>query len=72
METKTIVIEKFRDNNGQPTCARIWGRENCSMLRVGGMCGKQEICGYVCDNLTRRDGDGTIEPHQECPVWNGD
>ena len=69
-EFKRIKIRKFRDHAGLPTCAKVWGVENCPMLRVAGMCEKQEICGFLCDNLNRRGPEGTLIPHDNCPVWN--
>ncbi len=48
-----IAFDRFTCPEGKPTCAVIWGIENCKFLRVGGMCGRYEICGITGEQLNR-------------------
>ena len=57
--------------NDTPRCATDWRKGDvCVFLRLRGMCGKSEVCGFTETPLNRDDnGTGYLVPCAECPVW---
>lgn len=73
-------LERYRKNfpayftpEGEPTCSAHWETARCKLLRVSGMCGKYEICGYTELTLKRREEQknhptGYLIPCEGCPL----
>ena len=86
MSEEKVMIEytRFRDTNGQPTCACNFGTgEVCDFYRVQRF-GANETCLFAPDSggglwviLVRRDafdgvaGQGSLIPGAWCPLWEG-
>ena len=68
-----LTVTRYRDPEGKPTCcADFSAGDSCVFLRVSGICGKVETCGYCCERLNRRFENGRytyLEPAGECPLW---
>ena len=67
-ESKMLTFAKHRDRDGLPTCAAKNGA--CKLLQSRRM-GTIETCAYLGRDLFRRNGDGSIDPHANCPLWSG-
>lgn len=71
---KVIKVNAYKDNAGKPCCARNFSKGIvCPFYRTKKF-GTIETCVFADDNvrLLRRgdDGDGTLIPLDNCPVWN--
>lgn len=65
-ESRTLTFAKYSDRDGLPTCANKDGA--CKLLQSRRM-GSVDVCGYLAQDVNRRGGDGSLEPHAECPIW---
>lgn len=74
-ETVTLTIPRYRDPDGNPTCCADYpaGR-SCPFLFSTNL-GATDLCSAIMAHaflpkLNRRDnGEGYIEPHRDCPLW---
>ncbi len=74
-ETVTLTIPRYRDPDGNPTCcADVASKRFCRFLFITYL-GCADNCSAIMGTemfpeLTRRDnGEGYIEPHRDCPLW---
>lgn len=77
METTTLTIKRFRDKEGNPTCARNFQTGEVCQFFTTTRFGSIEMCGYLNDAehidevLERRNGSlGYLIPSRTCPLWN--
>jgi len=72
-ETRTITVQAYRDEDGQPTCAgRTEEAGCCRFVGVTGA-GSRPFCLSSIDSLLRRSGgSGSLIPAEGCPVWSGE
>lgn len=73
VETVSIKIERYRDNEGQPTCSiGINPNETCQVMMARNW-GFTHVCGWTHTDLERRyvNGEqiGMLIPCDGCPVW---
>lgn len=68
-ESIAILVERHRDPDGQPTCCREWGKQQCRFMGARKF-GLIDVCMLTGDDLNRdRNGRGWIRPAFGCPVW---
>lgn len=69
---KTIKIDAYKDNQGNPCCARDFSTgEVCQFYRTVKF-GCTDTCVFAEDGdhlWRRKGGDGTLIPIKNCPVW---
>ena len=64
-ESRMLTFAKYRDRDGLPSCANNGGA--CRMLQSRRM-GTVDVCAILGQDLDRRSGDGSLEPHAKCPI----
>ena len=79
-EVISIIVERFRDPDGHPTCCRdVLQAHECRFLGSARL-GQQPVCLITMRDLSRGphdlrrgayclDPDGWIRPGIGCPVW---
>jgi len=76
-EKRTIEIEAYRDSEGNPCCAKDFTLGQVCPFYMTYTMGSGETC-YFLDYgvgkplplFRRKDGEGTLIPHSNCPIWN--
>lgn len=75
-ERFSIVITRYRDAEGNPTCAADFPSGKVCTFYQTQRFGCNETCVFARDNgkyratLRRRNnGDGTLIPLDDCPAW---
>jgi hypothetical protein len=74
MKTKTFEITVYEDKNGEPTCATNFDTGEVCIFYQTARCGTLETCMFMVNPrgcMSRRgpDGDGSLIPHDGCPIW---
>ncbi len=78
-ESIAIIVERFSDPDGVPTCCRHVGDQQCRFLGSRNL-GLVEVCGLLGAELHRFGyvpgstdwaADGWVRPATGCPVWEG-
>ena len=71
-----LVITRYRDKNGLPTCAINFETGDICIFYRTQRVGVNETCvftedyGHYQEKLTRRDGgEGSLIPLKQCPIW---
>lgn len=69
-ETKTLVVQVYRDPKGQPTCCRdVTEGQVCKFLRTE-FFGTRDVCSILDVQLFRdTDWTGWVRPWAACPLW---
>jgi hypothetical protein len=69
METRTIEVLAYRDDDGNPTCCTDWGNARCRFVSTRKF-GLVEVCSVTGHDLQRGPADiHLLRPHDGCPVW---
>jgi hypothetical protein len=79
-ETISIKVSRFRDKNGEPTCAADFAAGLVCRFYVTIGLGQSEKCTACLDDrksfiqLHRRGAnrDGSLIPGEKCPLWQGE
>ena len=79
-EVVKIAVSRFRDKNGEPTCAADFAAGLVCRFYVTIGLGQSEKCTACLDErrcfiqLHRRgkSRDGSLIPNYQCPLWHGE
>ena len=72
-----LEIEKFTDSDGNQTCAIDFKKRNMCIFYMTHKFGCGETCFFADNNSSnmwaplerRKGGEGSLIPHNECPIW---
>ncbi len=70
-EEFSLKVTRYRDKDGQPTCAADFPTEEICRFYGTKVFGSQEVCMFHDDTLLtrRKKGEGTLIPLRYCPLW---
>lgn len=76
-ETATMTIDRYRDKNGNPTCAINFETGDVCVFYATQKFGCTATCWFAdqCSNkkwqliLRRDNGNGSLIPLADCPIW---
>jgi hypothetical protein len=67
MSIESVEIKRFRDAEGRPACALDFDKGLVCPFVYAARLGTTEAC--KGRYLARRDWNGYLMPHQDCPIW---
>jgi hypothetical protein len=71
-EPVNLMLMRFRDKQGQPTCCAEPPKDICAFLVFYGFTGKHTKCGYCHEEIFYKIENGEytyLQPAFNCPLW---
>jgi hypothetical protein len=71
-EPVNLMLMRFRDNQGRPTCCASHPNDTCVFLVCYGIAGKHIKCGYSHKEISYKIENGEytyLQPAFNCPLW---